>query len=809
MPLFTWVHLLSGGFEGSLAGWSVGNGGDTPTWQTYAYGTLPYEPEGAGSHYAVCDARTPGLYADTLLSPAIPVSGYDSLRLTYSYAFNRVGPTSSDSAVVMVRYYDGSTWGPWASLRRYEATGRGWDTLPLLTGYDSVQVALAYYSQEGAYWFAIDEVSVEGRRLLSTDVEATAILLPEALHYRGEYISPTVRITNRGTTAVYTYAHFYVLYRGDTVYRGTADLTADTGAYYDVAFPWFIPESLGVYEAVAIVEAGGDEYAGNDTARKVFKVWPYPDIIFEVPFAPSVDLDGRASPGEWDSSYRIDASNYFGKASPPTDTGVVIVRLQHDGSHLNLLVQTGDTTYDSTDALYLFIDDDGDNRWEKGEGLNVLWGRPYSLWATMDSSEGYVFPRKDLALNFARLGGTFEVSIPISPSSDPGKLNRRVGEDVSLFVAYREGRSGKFWAWWPQTADLSPDTFGPANTHLTLQRPEGWRDVGILPLIRPCEAEKVCTTSIVIYDNRSLVVEVETLKVEILRDGTPVARFERFLNVTYGSTDTLHFRWLPPDSGHYTLLAHINPDMSPGNDSVLSYVPVGKPVSPPYVQDFEGRWPPVGWEVVGRGWVPGHYLGDARVSPTFGSSGSGFAEFLSFVLPSGDSSALHLPPIVASGSAHLSLKVWNGPTWAGRGNYDRIDIYYRRAGEGMWYLLGGVFGDIPLWREYSFNLPPADTLYLKLVARSDYGDTDVSIDDVSILPGMAVGEGNGTGVPCSVGDGKVEAPPGTPVKVYSADGRLLAEGRTDGKGVYSLHLRKGVFFIVCKGVVKRAVAPLK
>jgi len=215
--------------------------------------------------------------------------------------------------------------------------------------------------------------------------------------------------------------------------------------------------------------------------------------------------------------------------------------------------------------------------------------------------------------------------------------------------------------------------------------------------------------------------------------------------------DTFYVRWTPPDSGHYRVMA--------------------------------------GWRVEGRGWVPGHYIGDARISPTYGSSGYGFAEFLSFVLPSGDSSVLYLPPILPAGGAHISFRVWNGPTWTGRGNYDRLDLYYRVAGSDVWYPLGSVYGDLPSWQGRTFNLPEADTVYVKIVARSDFGDTDISIDDLSVLPGLTVNEERRDRGACSVGDGLVRAPPGTAVRVYSADGRLHFKGKVGTNGTLALRGR--------------------
>ncbi len=804
--------LLNGGFEDGLTGWYVGNGGGSSTWGIQSYGSLGYEPEGSGSEYAVCYAVGDEAYRDTLVSPAVPTGGYDSLKLTFTYAFNRKSYISSDYGKVLVRYHDGSSWGAWYEVKTYSTTLKGTDTVVLSPGYDSVQVAFAYVSDEGAYWFAVDDVRILGLGLLPHDVEATAILVPEDLHYRGEYISPLVQVSNRGTTDVSVSVSLYILHSGDTLYRGYDSFITSAGETYEVPFGWFVPESLGTYEAVLVVNGGTDDYHGNDTLRKTFKVWPYPSVVFGIPYAPPITLDGRADPGEWTSAYRLDVSNYFGQSSPPTDTGVAVAYLQHDGSHLNLLVITGDTTYDSTDALYLFLDDDGDRTWESGEGLNLIGGRPYSVWATKDSGQSYVFPRKDLAVNVARLGDTFEVSVPMGVGlpPDPGRLSTRVGEHFSAFLAYRDGRSGRFLAWWPQVADLSVDSLKPTETYLVLLRPDPWHDVGVGLLPQEgCMALKVCTTSVVIYDNLSTAMAVETLVVSVTKGGSPVLYATVPIDAVYGSVDTLRFRWMPPDSGYYEVAVRLTPNGSRGNDTARAHVPVGKVVLPPYVQDFDGRWPPVGWKVSGRGWVHGHYIGDARVSPTFGISNEHFAEFVSFILPSGDSSILYLPPLLTPFPSHLGMYVWNGPTWSGRGNYDRIDLYYRTPGNPVWYPLGSVFGDIPAWSYRTFNLPPAETLYVKIVARSDYGDTDLSVDNLSVLPGLAVEEAKRGGRECRYDGRGIVAEEGSEVTVYSADGRMVLTTKVGAEGRVKLPTEAGVYFVLCNGVVIKAVSPLK
>ncbi|NPB03681.1 MAG: hypothetical protein GXO39_04630 [Thermotogae bacterium] len=813
MPLFTWVIILGGNYEGGLSPWVVANGGGPTTWTLGVYGERGYEPPTDGSNYAVCDASSDEIYSDTLLSPVLPVAGYDSLILVFSYAFNKESYLSGDGAQVLVRYHDGIVWNSWIILRNYATTSRGIDTLVLDAGYDSLQIAFLYSSPDRAYWFAVDGVKVLGLRRFSYDMAADSILVPAGIHYVGQFIAPTVTLTNLGDSSVSLDFYFLVTYRGDTVYHQLGNFIAESGSSYTLDMPWFIPESLGLYRSILVVIADTDEYHGNDTLKDSFLVRPYPTTILSVPHAPPIHLDGTIQPSEWGSAYRLDVSNYFGVLSDPTDTGVVVLLLQHDGSNLNLAVLTGDTTQDSTDALYIFLDDDGDRIWEIGEGLNRIDGRFYIGWATKDEDGTVVLPRRDMLRRFARSGGVYEISLPLGIFShdDPAKLKRRVGQHFGMFLIYRDGRTGKFLAWWPQTMEGGdPDTLRPANTYLVLEKPTPWHDMGIGGIILPkegCLSGKLCRFGVSIFENASTLMEVETLKVLIKRDATPLYMAQAILNTTPNSFDTLWFSWIPPDSGLYTVEVTLSEDNSPGNDTALAVLNAFRPITPPYTQDFEGVWPPTGWWVEGRGWFKGNYLADHHVAPSFGASGENFAEFLSFVLPSGWSSALHIPPIAPGVSAHLSLWVWNGPTWSGRGNYDRLDIYYKEAQSDIWYPLASIFGDMAGWKRYTFNLPSvSDTLYIKLVARSDYGDTDLSIDRVELLPGLSVLEDHREKY--CLFEGSTVLFRGH-LRIYGTDGRLILSAKSREPKRLELPSYRGVMVLVCNREVMKAISPLK
>jgi len=778
-----------------------------------SYGSRGYEPPGSGSQYVVCDASVSDeAYGDTLVSPAVYSADYDSLKLTYAYVFSKGGLGTPDQASVMVRYHDGVSWGGWVSLRRYWETDSGVDTLSLDAGYDSIQVAFSYDSPEGGYWFALDDVRLLGSTSFTYDVEATSIDEPPALLHMGQLAYITATATNLGANDVHVVLNAYALFGGDTVFRGTHDFIAEASHSYTLNFGWFVPESLGTYRVIFTVAADTDEYAGNDTLTSSFTVKPSPQISFEIPHAPSPLLDGNISAGEWDAAYRLDASNYLGKYTQATDTGVVIVLLQHDGANLNLAVITGDTTYDSTDALFIFLDDDGDRVWESGEGLNVIRTHSYILWATMDSSRAYLFPRKDLMARVARRGGIYEISLPMGtlPEDEPARLRTFPGGDFGMYILYRDGRTGRFVGWWPQTMDGPPDSLKRSDAILTLERPEGWHDMGLGGIVGGdgCLVARVCSLGVFIYDNSSLRMEVETLRVLLRRGSDPVAGAMWILNDIYESSDTVWFRWVPSDTGYYEILAYMSGDDAPGNDTLHHYVGAYAPVRPPYRQDFEGRWPPVGWRVVGRGWVKGNYLAVENVAPTFGSSGTGFAEFLSYVLPSGDSSALEMPPIHLEGEAHLVLRVWNAPSWSGRGNYDRLDLYYRSVGSPVWYPLGSIFGDMPTWLPHTFNLPNVeDDIIVRVVARSDLGDTDISLDDVEVLSGLSVDEGRSERASCILEGGSIRFKGS--LKVFGVDGRLILERMSDSETSVRLPSGRRVLFVICNSVVMRAIPPLK
>ncbi len=813
-PLASWIIIFSEGFESGIpATWTVGNGGSSYTWVDTIYGTKSYEPPGSGNRYVICDANSGGYpFYDTLYSPIIHIDTiYDSVKVKYAFAFKKYG--SSDQGKVILRYFDGTSWSSWVEAKIYSDNHVGLDSIILPT-YDSIQIAFIYTSNEWSFWFSIDDFTVQGQRIYDYDVSADEIIEPShrGIYFEGNSIYPWVVATNRGLNDVYTWAIL-------RIYLDTSLIYADSTLYYSlkdstdtINLRVFYLDTIGVFKAVFRVRADVDSVPENDSVIITFQGVPSPIRDTVIPYSTvEPTIDGVFTSSEWSDALSIDVSNYGGKGSTPVDSGTRRMYIKHDGSYIYVCIVHNDTTYDDMDFLDILINDDADNYWDEGEGENALYPSPSRWWATRNIYPGpifgqWIYPRKDRGTFMSFGSDVLEFKIPFSPADlyrDPSYIRTYPDGYVLISMFYKNASDDKILIWWPQDVDTSEyyDPMLANKGRLRLERPDNWFDVGIAGVLNPpkteygytCFKNSNCDISVVIYDNNSSLSRPCTLHVNILEYPSLVSVYSKdtVLSLPTLSIDTITFTWRPASSGYYRMVLTLSSDSSLNNNFYEHTFGIDEIRVSPYIENFDGEfWLPLGWNFEGIGWFLGNHFLNNNIAPPFGASGYKFAEFTSFIKLSGDSASLISPKIIVSDDPVISFYWWNGPTWSGRGNYDVLKVYYRT--ETLPWTLAGIFsGDVYNWKREIVPLPlsSGDTVQIKFTAVSDYGDTDISLDDVGIVRN-----------PVSVKDVR-RVYDEEFIKIYDVSGRIVYQGRGLPR------LRKGVFFIKAGSKIEKLIIP--
>ncbi|MEO0208087.1 MAG: hypothetical protein ABIL50_05970 [candidate division WOR-3 bacterium] len=818
----SWMTIYSQGFEGGFpVDWYIGNGGSTITWEVVIYGSNPFEPPGFGDYYAICNANS-GIYPffDTLFSPKVYTSGsYDSLKIEYNYAFKKYG--STDLGKVILRYFDGTSWSPWIDEKIYTSTQKGKDSIKL-PPYDSIQVAFVYISNEWSFWFSLDDFSVKGGKTYDYDISALGIVEPQnrGIYFKGNIIYPWVVIRNLGLNDVGTWIILKFYLGSDLVYADSTYTISYSGNTDTLSMGMYYADTVGEFRAVLRVNPLMDSLDENDSLSITFKVMPRPVKDITVRFSNNAPLiDGNFSTYEWADAISVDISNYAGKGSSPTDTATSKAYVKHDGSFVYMAIQTPDTIYNPLDVLNIVINDNANSSWDNGEGENALYPSPGMWWATRriygSSFGNWIYPRRDRNTFFAYGRGIVEVKIPfglVDLKGDPSHIKTFVGGTFYLGMYYMDGGNGGILAWWPQDVDtnLYYNAGGLYKSHITLERPSGWRDLGIAGLLSPktvetgysCEVSHPCDIRFVIYDNNSEIIRPCTVGVKILEYPTLNLIYSWDTTITLYSLayDTLGFTWNPYSSGYYKVIIELSDDQSRKNNYYEVIFGVSRVFLAPYVENFEGEFfLPLGWNREGDGWVLGNNFLNPNIAPAYGVSGYKFAEFTTYTTLSGDSSVLISPKIISPPDAVLTFWWWNGPTFSGRGNYDVLKVYYKTQST-PWTLLAWFYGDVYNWRNQIVPLPvlAGDTIQLKFVAISDYGDTDISLDDIGVIRNpLYVSESGKNLQGFKVFKGGVMLHKGEYYEIYDARGRVVFRGFVENDRV--LRLAKGAYFVKVRG----------
>ncbi len=202
------------------------------------------------------------------------------------------------------------------------------------------------------------------------------------------------------------------------------------------------------------------------------------------------------------------------------------------------------------------------------------------------------------------------------------------------------------------------------------------------------------------------------------------------------AVDSVDLTWIPQSEGHETLLvfSSLPGDEVPFNDTVLEVVRV-YPESTYLAENFESCWPPLGWYIEESGeegweWGDGNRPGDP---PIF--EGQYFARFNSYYTYRDVTEALITYSIDLSTSGNPQLQFLyineNGRDW--------MTIEYSTDGGGKWRVLD-TLRVVSDWTRFKYRLPRSNII-LRFVGCSDYGYSNIGLDDVLIAEGPSADVG--------------------------------------------------------------------
>lgn len=478
-----WIPFYGEDFESGVLppGWATrDSNADGHTWKVrpstrWHITAMPPSP---GNYLASYDDDTLRWNPETeeeLVSPAIDVSGYDTVRLIYGLGYQNF--KGQDTLLIRARFHDGFDWGPWHNLAMYYwDVGSGhWDTLGLWAWLpaESLQISFLWFDHTWLHWdwyVAVDNILLEYLISLPVNLTASAIISPKALEKDGRVITPALRIKNTGNRGILDNitASFVIADTSGTLYQDTKTLIGgiQAGDSVDMLFsPWTAGPQGGPYTATAFLSYR-DSFPGDDTCRAYFGV--IPDSVLKritVPYSPNAPtVDGTIGPGEWEGAARWDASDYLARDGKTDYPGSCVISAVHDASFLYLAYEAilDTMTADSAEA-FVCLDDDGSGSWpsqDTTEGMNRLINPETWLcaWFRVDFTHGGWRESGLSSFAFGQSNGraTLELAIPmVLPDAGPQFLGANPvpeGDSLRVHLYYEDPLLGKV-ACWPQ--DLS------------------------------------------------------------------------------------------------------------------------------------------------------------------------------------------------------------------------------------------------------------------------------------------------------------------------------------------------------------------
>ncbi|MBI4727834.1 T9SS type A sorting domain-containing protein [candidate division TA06 bacterium] len=273
-----------------------------------------------------------------------------------------------------------------------------------------------------------------------------------------------LRATNAGLFEESFPVQCFVYHNAALIFSDTVAVNAlAPGGSVSLTFdPWTAGTSGEQYVVKLCCAMDNDGNRANDTVSAVTVSFPYRNKL-NCPWRTSpIAIDGVLSNGEWPDTVKIDVTDILGRNLQTPPAGSAFLYAVNDSSALYLAVDVPwDASLESGDALYLFVDDDGDGAWagDNSEGRYILqWsGAADSLTfttlpAVINSGTSGIARAVGIASGHAQ----YEMSIPFGGGTG-SDIRNGPGGIAKIHLSWQDGADKNIYAWWPQDMELPQD----------------------------------------------------------------------------------------------------------------------------------------------------------------------------------------------------------------------------------------------------------------------------------------------------------------------------------------------------------------
>ncbi|MBU1355116.1 MAG: T9SS type A sorting domain-containing protein [Candidatus Edwardsbacteria bacterium] len=298
----------------------------------------------------------------------------------------------------------------------------------------------------------------------SHDLQAAAIVSPGWYLDPEDLAVPELLAQNTGLVSQTFPVVCHILCNDTLIRVDTAYVTElPAGDSLAVGFaPWQAGPAGERYVFRMFCDLDGDQNRANDTLQSEAISFPYRNKINASWRSAAISVDGVLSNGEWPDAAKIDITDILSRNGQAVPAGSAFLYAVNDSSALYLAVDVPwDASLESGDALYLFVDDDGDGAWagDNSEGRYILQqsGAADSLTftalpAVINSGAGGIAKAIGIASGHAQ----YEMSIPLGGGTG-SYIRNGPGGIAKLHLSWQDGADKNIYAWWPQDMELPQD----------------------------------------------------------------------------------------------------------------------------------------------------------------------------------------------------------------------------------------------------------------------------------------------------------------------------------------------------------------